>query len=142
MKTTNITEGILDNRGFEELHIDSLKWLAELDFVTNEIQFFKKLLRLGHYEHAAPKLAERIRLFLGKIDAISKENEDNIDLLKQHENQLKGMLECEDLSCDQIYLNEHDRKINLISKHIDKFKTLKRTIFEHADVILKVNGNK
>ena len=142
MKTTNTTGGTLDNRSVEELHINSVHWLTELDFMKNEIQFFKKLLIFGHFEYATPDILETVQLFLSEIDTIYKENEDHIDLLKQHENQLKGMLECEDLACDQIYLEEHDRVIDLISKHMGKFKILKGAIFEHADGILEVNGNK
>ncbi|MFD0863836.1 hypothetical protein ACFQ1M_16590 [Sungkyunkwania multivorans] len=142
MKTSDSMALPSEKKRIEELHRDSLNWISELDFIKDEIRFFKKLLRSYSFEPTTPNLFEKLQLFRQQMQEVLNRNMEDLDLVRKHENHLSGMQECDQLECDQAYLLEHDRLGEEIVGHLKKFKKLKKNIFEYTEGILKASRNK
>ncbi len=123
----------------EELYYDCKYWISTFNFFEEEIIFIKKLLASYVFEPNTPNLFERLQDFKKRIASVNIEWKSSKESILQHENNLGGMLECKDETCDLTFYNAHNILKKQVLENFDSFKILKSEIFNYAGGILKNN---
>jgi len=136
MKTDLIFRKFNRDRSLDELFYDTLHWKHELDFIDHELSFTKKLTKTYPFKKNILNLFERIQLFTKEIDKFKSEIINLLNLIQKHENQLNGMLECNDLSCDNFYVVAHEKIAAEIFNCIQKYRAFKIEINEYISGII------
>ncbi|MBD0776730.1 hypothetical protein HPE56_02895 [Maribacter sp. ANRC-HE7] len=133
-----ITKKVLSER-VEQMYRESQQWKSYLQLVFDELTFIQHLLNSYVFEPNTPNLFERLQNYQTRI---KKSKDDWNTLSKQvvgHENNIGGILECSDRTCDKFYHQKHEvLKAETVS-YLESFKDLKSEIFEYAGGILKKN---
>jgi hypothetical protein len=121
----------------EELYRDTKRWKSSFQFTANEMLFLERLLNSYVFEPNTPNLFERLLDYQERLKrAISKKTEVT-DRIRKHENNLGGMLECTDSSCDLEYYRKHEQLKAEVVSFCEDFRQLKTEIFNYAGGILK-----
>lgn len=117
------------NAGLETLHMESVEWIRELDFWSDEIVFFYKLLRRKEINDPVP--SERLA-------ALEKElvwlHSDRIDQLKNelhnHEKLLAGLLRSQTKLEDKSYRDVHRKIYESLSDLHRLIRAFKKEVFD------------
>lgn len=131
-------------RGFSanEKEIDLLlrensQWSILLSYSSEELQFLKILMAANIYDVQQLNLFERLQSYTGKLDDIRSENMDLTLEVHKHRYDLEGMRECEDISCDIFYHQEHLKLGQQVERFLDEFRELKLEIMRYTGSLLK-----
>ena len=123
------TEYMLEAR-LDVLHYDSRKWISELEFMKNELQFFIKLLNSKVFEDAKEQQRQHIYNNMNNLSsAIVAELEQEV---KSHERKLAELLSAKS-SNDAAFREQHKelhKKMNQVDNDV---KTLKMLVFGFVD---------
>ncbi|AXT58149.1 hypothetical protein D1815_21175 [Aquimarina sp. AD1] len=125
----------------KDIHFDTLEWKSSLQFIEGELLFINQLLQSYVFEPTTPNLFERLQQFRQGIENIEKEISKLHQKIRKHESELGGMLECDTISCDHYYFDEHKELRNHFYNFYKNFRTLKSEVFQYAGGILKKNKN-
>ena len=136
MKTELVFRKFTRDRSLDELFYDIVLWKHELDFIDDELSFTKKLTKTYPFKKNILNLFERIQLFTKEIDTLKSEIIDLLNSIQKHENQLNGMLECNDLSCDNFYVVAHEKIAIEIFNCIQKYRAFQIEINEYISGII------
>ena len=124
------------DKSIDELHYYTSKWMVELGFVDIELPFLKRLIKTYPFKGNIPNLFENIQIFISKLDQFGNDKSDIIKEIIEHNNQLQGMLECNDMSCDDFYLNEYDALAKKIFNYLQSYQNLKMEIYIYFRSVL------
>lgn len=123
----------------EELMADTAVWNSLLLTNTEEVKFLKALLTADVFEESIPNLYERLQEFYNEIEESKMVNIDLHESLRNHKNDLNGMMECEDISCESFYHSQHQALSNRIHDQLSKFQEIKLHIFRFCSPVLRKN---
>lgn len=130
-----------NEKSIDELQEDTLRWDSLLQINTEEIYFLKQFLTSDIYEDAIPNLFERLQEFYDEVEEMKAEKMELHENLHNHKNDLNGMLECEDISCESFYHSQHQKLSNRLEKHLEKMQDLKLKVLRFTTPLLKRNSN-
>jgi len=129
-----------NEKSIEELQLDTIKWDVLLQTCTEEIHFLEQFLSADIFQSKIPGLYERLNRFSEELWAIKIEKIDLQTVLRHHKNDLNGMRECEDISCDIFYHSQHQNLLKNIQEHLSKSQDLKLRIYKFSDHALLKNS--
>jgi len=122
----------------EELHDESKELLSELNFMVDELKFFNNLLQSYSFVPHAKELFEDSGILIHDLEAIKKKNDEMRKLVNNHDNELGGMMECDDdKECALTYIGQHKNVKARVQDHIVAFKDMKRRVFAFLNAILE-----
>jgi predicted AAA+ superfamily ATPase len=131
MKTELVFRKFNRDSSQDELLYDILNWTNEFDFIDVELSFTEHLIKTYPFKNKILNLFERIQLFVKEIDALKEEKNVLLNLIQKHEKQLNGMIECNDLSCDDFYVVAHEKIALEIFNYTQKYRAFKVEINEY-----------
>ena len=79
---------------------------------------------------------EKLQEFFNELIEVKNEKMELHEAMRNHKNDLNGMMECEDISCETFYHSQHQELSNRIRKHLNKFKQLKLEIYRFCTPML------
>jgi len=129
-----------NEKSIEELQLDTIKWDELLQTCTEEIHFLEQFLSADIFQPEIPDLYEHLNRFSGELEDIKIDKIDLQTALRHHKNDLNGMRECEDISCDIFYHSQHQNLFKNIQEHLSKFKDLKLRIYKLSGHALLKNN--
>jgi len=129
-----------NEKSIEELQLDTIKWDVLLQTCTEEIHFLEQFLSADIFQSEIPDLYENLNRFSDKLEDIKIEKIDLQTALLHHKNDLIGMRECEDISCDIFYHSQHQNLLKNIQGNLSKFQDLKLRIYKFSDHALLKNN--
>ncbi|MGB5481393.1 MAG: hypothetical protein WBM91_09960 [Eudoraea sp.] len=88
-------------------HHDAQWWKLTLGYIETETRFIDQLLNAQIYKENTPNLFERLQKFKHEIKTRVKETKNLKKEIAEYEDKLQGILECQDISCDTFYLENH-----------------------------------
>lgn len=135
MKATYTTD--IQSKKVEELHYEVQGWKSNLYFIETEIVFIDKLLDSYAFQPNTPNLFERLQNYQHRLKKTKNNKKQLKKRISQHENNLGGMMECTDESCDLEYYRKHELLKAEVLDYITNFRDLKSEIFNYAGGILK-----
>lgn len=121
----------------EELHDESKELLSELNFMVDELKFFSNLLQSYEFVPHTKEMFEDSHSLVHDLNAVKRKNEEMKKLVNDHDNQLGGMMECDDTGCVLTYTGQHKKVKGQVINHIDTFKDIKRRVFSFLNAILE-----
>ena len=125
------------NNKVEELHYESKGWKSNLHFIQDEITFIDSLLNSYVFQPNTRNLFERFQDYLERLKKTKTSKKQLEKRIVKYENNLGGMMECIDESCDLQYYQKHNTLKAEVVDFIERFKELKSEIFNYAGSILK-----
>lgn len=109
---------------FKNNSIELENWLEHLSYINKEIS---SLLNIKKTETANVEELESITL---NLENKKKENNSKIDLFNEYRNNLPKAAECEDVSCDMFYVNEHGKFRKSYKAHLESYRKAKEDYLE------------
>lgn len=128
-----------NEKNVEELQRDTLFWDKLINTSTQEIQFLIQLISSDVFEVSIPNLFEKLKEYSITLEEIRRDKMDIHNDIINHQNDLNGMLECEDVSCDAFYHDRHQKLADRVHNYLLKFQDLKLEIFKFSIPLLKRN---
>jgi len=124
------------SKSMDELLYESTQFTANLNFIDSELKFLKHLIKTYPFKNKMLNLFERVQLFGIEIDSLNEEKDSILNEIKKHEVELKGMIECDELSCDNFYVMEHQKIAALVFNYIQKYQEFKTEIYQYITGII------
>lgn len=109
---------------FKSNSIELENWLDHFAYIDKEIN---SLLKIVKHEQTNQ---ENFESLLSNLKKKQEENSTTIDEFLKYRNDLPKAAECEDVSCDMFYVNEHERYRNLYKAHLDSYRNIKEEFFK------------
>tara|TARA_R110002012_G_scaffold263456_1_gene446256 strand:- start:92718 stop:93131 length:414 start_codon:yes stop_codon:yes gene_type:complete len=131
------TNPLSQHQKVAELHEDCSYWMSSFNFFEEELIFMKKLLDSYVFEPNSPNLFERLQEYKAHLASANVAWAALKQAVKKHENNLGGMLECQEDSCDLTFYEQHKVLKKQVLHSFETFKVLKSQIFNYAGGILK-----
>ena len=125
-----------NEKNIEELQMDTLSWDKLLQTSTEEIHFLEQFLCADIFQPEFPRLYENLNRFSEELENLKIDKMDLHTALRHHKNDLSGMRECEDISCDIFYHTQHQNLYNKILENLSKFQELKLRIYRFSSQAL------
>ncbi len=113
----------------EQLQEDTFLWDKWLHVSTDEIIFLRQLLSSDIFEKNTMEFFETLHEKVMELEEFKAEKMDLHVTINNHKNDLNGMRECEDISCDMFYHSEHKKLEERVQHFISKFQELKLEIY-------------
>lgn len=119
----------------EEIHkhfmFDDIKrWQQEIEIVNVEMIFYKNLIESHLKEINSWDGADYEYLFI-QIKTVQLSNIPLQMKLQAFVSQLTGLNECDDLQCEQYYLNDHVQLRIQLERHFSDYKKFKKNILSY-----------
>ena len=124
------------SKSLDELHYECLQFSAKLNFISSELKFLKNLIKTYPFKNKMLNLFERVQLFAIEIDTLNKERTNLLNELLKHEIELKSMIECDKLNCDNFYIIKHQKLAALIFNYYKKYQDFKIKIYQYITGII------
>lgn len=116
---------------------DISKWEGSFMFVTEEMQFLKKILSTDIFESNIPNLYERLQQFLKNLQDFEKEKKELEIEVEKHKSDLSDQLELNEEQKISAIKESHAQLKKKIKAFRNKYSGLKLEIFNFTGNILK-----
>lgn len=107
-------------------------WKATLSYISEEINFFILFLTADIFRKNILNLYEKLQLFYDELQEYKKENIELIREVHNHRYDIEGILECEDISCEVFYHEEHIKLGKRVADFSEKFRKFKLEIYSYT----------
>lgn len=107
-------------------------WKESLSYIAEEINFFLTFLTADIFRKNILNLYEKLQLFYDEVQEYKKENIELIREVHNHRYDIEGIRECEDISCEVFYHEEHIKLGKRIQDFSEKFKKFKLQIYSYT----------
>ena len=115
---------------------DATWWRTTVGYIEMETHFIDQLLGAKLYKENTPNLFERLLEFKKEIDSRTTETKKLKKILELYEDELQGILECQDISCDIYYLENHTELKKRFQEFYINFQTYKTRVFNYIEGVL------
>lgn len=112
-------------------------WKEELSYAGEEIDFLSKFLEADVFQKNILNLYEKLQIFTSQLDNLRTKNLDLSMEVHNNKYDIEGMLECEDISCEIFYHDEHLKLGMRVMEFIENFKSYKLQVFSYTSGLLK-----
>lgn len=126
-----------NEKNVEDLMADTSRWDKAFYEYTEEIIFYKTLVTSDVFENKMPNLYEKLQEYFTQITEMKEEKTELQEAIHNHKNDLAGMMECEDISCESFYHTQHHKLTKRIETHFSQFRDLKLNLIRFTTPILK-----
>ncbi|HZJ20866.1 MAG TPA: hypothetical protein VFD35_11015 [Pricia sp.] len=120
----------------QAFHHDAEWWKSIIVNILSEIQFIDRLLKANVFKENMPNLFERLQEFTHEIKTKTRETKNLKKELTEYEDMLRGILECQDVSCDTYYLENHKALKERFEKFYMDFNAYKTKVFNFTGSVL------
>lgn len=112
-------------------------WKNQLSYTAEEIHFLEKFLSADIFQKNILNLYEKLQQYGSQLESLRT---DNLNLtMEVHNNRydIEGMIECEDISCEIFYHEEHLKLQQRVESFLKNFSQFKLTVFSHTAGLLR-----
>ncbi|MGB7785038.1 MAG: hypothetical protein WBL27_02955 [Salinimicrobium sp.] len=112
-------------------------WQSAVSYAAEEIIFFNLFLNADIFQKNILNLYEKLRLLSNELENFKSENMEFTREIHNHRYDIEGMLECEDISCEVFYHDEHVKLGERIDGFIQRFKDFKLELYSYTGHLLR-----
>ncbi len=123
----------------DEFHHDVSTWKSNIALIKDEVIFIERLISSYVFEPRTPNLFEKLEQYKSKIGTINESLGTVQMVLKKHDAEISGMLECDTVACDSFFTEKHILVKKQYREFITIYNTVKQEIFTYCGSILKSN---
>ena len=125
-----------NEKEIEKLLSEIAQWRISLSFLAEEIHFLQILLKADIFE-AHEGLFDVLQDHYQEIIDLRTQVRDLIQEVHNHRYDIEGIRECEDISCEVFYHEEHIKLEQKLEVFAEKFRKTKLEIFSYTGQHLK-----
>lgn len=118
-----------NEKEIERLLSENRSWKEELSYISEEINFLILFLTADIFKKNVLNLYEKLQIFYNDLQDCKKENIELVREVHNHRYDIEGILECEDISCEVFYHDEHIKLGQRVADFANRFKVLKMDIY-------------
>ena len=118
-----------NEKEIDRLLKENNRWKERLSYFKEEINFLIPYLEAHIFQKNILNMYERLQLFYDSLQNFKRENLELINEVHNHRYDIEGILECEDISCEVFYHEEHLKLEQRILDFAQKFRKFKLEIF-------------
>ena len=111
------------------LHDESLKWINELEFMSDEQIFLENLLSAHFLQLSSSEHYDSTRKLIKKLKEVEKSGRDLVDTIELHNKHMATMIENLQLEYDERLAANHETIQTDFGNYLVKFKYVKKKIF-------------
>lgn len=119
-----------------EFHHDTLRWKSVIGYKEDEIIFINRLLNSKAFSKNTPNHFEKLQQFKHEIKTKTREAKNFKKEISEYEAKLKGILECQDTSCDTYYWENHKDLKERFEEFDSDFNANKIKVFNYTGSML------
>ncbi|WP_010228258.1 hypothetical protein [Gillisia marina] len=116
-------------KNVEELLEDTREWNKKLQISSEEINFLSQFLSADIFQKDLPNLYENLFTFSDRLTDLRTEKVELRQAVSNHKNDINGMLECEDISCESFYYTQHEKLEKRIETFLSNFNEFQTELF-------------
>ena len=129
------------NQTDEEIHrlfmdADLKRWKEEIEIITIEMDFFKNLLQDSTNECQTSE-GNNCANLLKEITDVENNNALFQKDLLDFDNRALGITECDDLQCENFFLNDHASVKESIENHFSNYRVFKKSLLAFLKIHFK-----
>tara|TARA_R100000935_G_C2827675_1_gene163250 strand:- start:489 stop:914 length:426 start_codon:yes stop_codon:yes gene_type:complete len=138
MTTLIKNNGSANEKNVEGLLEDTREWYKLLYTSSEELTFLNQFLTADIFSREIPNLYEELFLFSSNLETLKMEKTELHQLISNHKNDLNGMMECEDISCESFYFSEHMKLEKKLDSFLSRFNCFQSNLFRFCTNKLRV----
>ncbi|UZH54700.1 hypothetical protein JRG66_12075 [Salinimicrobium tongyeongense] len=116
---------------------ENSRWKERLAFFKEEINFLNLYLSADIFQKNILNLYERLQLFYDELQNFKLECLDLTTRVHNHRYDIEGILECEDISCEVFYHEEHLKLKESVLNFARKFRKFKLEVYSYTGRLLR-----
>ncbi|HSP12925.1 MAG TPA: hypothetical protein VLO29_10410 [Salegentibacter sp.] len=120
----------------EELQSETDGWLHEIFNATEHIRFLRKFLVADIFSDSQLNMFEMFEEFKKRLETYRMESINLNQEVHNHRFDLEGMRECDDISCESFYREQHYQLKIKFTDFITGLKDLQSQIFNYTGDLL------
>lgn len=120
-----------------ELLKENQAWQDAISYAAEEINFLNLFLSADIFQKNVLNLYEKLRLFSNELESFKTENMEFTREIHNHRYDIEGMLECEDISCEVFYHDEHIKLGERVKNFGERFQDFKLRVYSSTSHLLK-----
>ncbi|TYA58043.1 hypothetical protein [Formosa maritima] len=136
MKTHLKYTSFNQEKSIEELQYNMLFQLDKLQFLKEELFFLQFLISSDIYSSKVMNLFENLEHFKKEINKQLKTCEKLIIDLSFHVNKITDKVECNDIACDNYFINTHTSLEQTTIKYFNQVSQLKLEIYNYLQSVI------
>lgn len=113
-----------------EIIPETKTWLEKTDFINTEINFLRMLL-FRNFIGKINKNVEGSKHLLKMLDELQETNTLHLNSIRDFRVKLEGMRECDDVQCENLYLNEFLNFKDKIYEHLEEVQHVKSILYDY-----------
>ncbi len=119
----------------EQLQQETEKWIDRLYYSAEILRFFSKFLKAPIFkiEH---QVFEKLEKFKIQLEETRLELHELNTLVYNHRSDLEGMRECDDVSCDVFYQEQHEELQKKVVAFLKYFRQFQLDILNYTENLL------
>ncbi|TVZ27669.1 hypothetical protein JM83_2726 [Gillisia sp. Hel_I_86] len=121
--------GSANEKNVEELIADIREWDKKLQTCSEEITFLSQFISADIFQEDLPNLYENLFTYSSSLTALKTEKIELHQAISNHKNDINGMMECEDISCESFYYTEHKKLENRLFIFLSNFNKFQTALF-------------
>lgn len=129
-------------KSVEELHYDSKNWISEINFINDEIRFLNHLLSEKYIDCLDGGLFKKIKNLIIQISDEKKAGHALKEVINKHETILSDLIKNNSVESNKNYLLTHNKIEKEIYSFNNKYKNIKKDIFDIVENIMKQKEQK
>lgn len=135
---SNLIQSHYGNEDIQKLNMctDINKWKSEVTFIKIENEFYNRLF-LSKLIDKTEINRQDLYFLQQELENLNNKNEEFLERLHAFINQLDGYNECEDLQCENFYLNEIQKFKIQIENYFFENRNLKTLVYSYINNGLK-----
>ena len=115
----------------EKMHKDAMYWISMIDYYQKDLQFAEKLLNAKIYKSKTRNFLERTQRYKNKISYLDNILSEFLNEIANHENEIRGLVDCNTISCDIVYQQNHQKAEKSFKEKSIDFQSIKSEIFDY-----------
>jgi len=140
MATLTKYSGSANEKNLEELIDDIRDWDKQLQISSDEIAFLGQFISADIFRQDIPNLFENLFSYSNTLNILKSEKIELHQAISNHKNDLNGMLECEDISCETFYYKQHEKLEDRLLKFLSDFNDYQTELFKFCTNKLRMNA--
>ena len=130
------------SKSIYDFHDETLKWINELEFMSDEQVFLESLLSSHFLELSTSEHYDTTRKLIRKLKEVEKMGKEIMDSTELHNKHMATMIESFQQEFNETIEKDHERIRADVDNYIVQFKYVKKKIFAIIKEILVVHKKK
>ena len=120
-----------------ELLKENTGWKNSMAGINEEIHFLNLYLRGDIFDDDRPELYEKLEKYMHELENLKAESIQLSREIHNHRYDIEGMMECEDISCEVFYHEEHIKLEKQMENLKEKLNFFRRDLFAYTGNALR-----